>query len=300
MHRPSRVLAIAAAVSGALLLAACASSEASVPGSESASEAPSVAQRADLPSGPVLDRIQQDGELVVGMPEDLKGFAFLDPISGEYTGFEADLAAMLAEYLLGEASVRHVTVTADTRESLLQNGTVDVVLSTYQITEPRLEKIDFAGPHMELGTALISTTDWDGEIASAEDLAGLDVITTAGAAADYLGSAAPEANPVVFDSLSACIQALKDGRGDVFLNNTAVAIGLVADDDELVLAGSFDAALFGIGTSKEDPAFTEVVNDFLEQIEADGQWEEAWDRNVGVITGEPAPTPPAVGTLFLD
>ncbi|WP_308796779.1 transporter substrate-binding domain-containing protein [Agromyces silvae] len=300
MHRTPRVLvAAAAAACTTLLLAACAS------GGESLADEPegastSVAQREDLPSGPVLDRIQNDGELVVGMPEDLKGFAFLDPISGEYTGFEADLASMLAEYLLGEASVRHVTVTADTRESLLQNGTVDVVLSTYQITEPRLEKIDFAGPHMELGTALISTPDWDGEIATADDLAGLKVITTAGAAADYLGTAAPDATPVVFDSLSACIQALKDGRGDVFLNNTAVAIGLVADDDELVLAGSFDAALFGIGTSKEDPAFTEVVNDFLEQIEADGQWEQAWDRNVGVITGEPAPTPPAVGTLFLD
>jgi glutamate transport system substrate-binding protein len=96
------------------------------------------------------------------------------------------------------------------------------------------------------------------------------------------------------------VQALKDGRGDVFLNNTAVAIGLIADDDELTLAGSFDAALFGIGTSKEDPAFTKTVNEFLEQIEADGQWAAAWDRNVGVITGEPAPTPPAVGTLFLD
>jgi len=299
MHRTTRVLVAATAACSALLLAACASGGESIADADDAGST-AVAQREELPSGPVLDRIQRDGELVVGMPEDLKGFAFLDPISGEYTGFEADLASMLAEYLLGEPSVRHVTVTADTRESLLQNGTVDVVLSTYQITEPRLEKIDFAGPHMQLGTALISTADWEGEIETADDLSGLDVITTAGAAADYLGTAAPGANPVVFDSLSACIQALKDGRGDVFLNNTAVAIGLVADDEDLVLAGSFDAALFGIGTSKDDPAFTEVVNEFLEQIEADGQWADAWDRNVGVITGEPAPTPPAVGTLFLD
>jgi glutamate transport system substrate-binding protein len=297
MHRKN--LLIAAVACTTLLLAACAPSAAE-PGDAETTEGPlAVEQRQDLPSGPVLDRIQDDGELVVGMPEDLKGFAFLDPLSGEYTGFEADLAAMLADYL-GAPEVRHVTVTADTRESLLQNGTVDVVLSTYQITEPRLEKIDFAGPHMQLGTALISTKDWEGEIATAADLDGLDVITTAGAAADYLGTAAPGANPIVFDSLSACLQALKDGRGDVFLNNTAVAIGLVADDEELVLAGSFDAALFGIGTSKDDPAFTGVVNEFLEQIEADGQWAEAWERNVGVITGEPAPTPPTVGKLFLD
>jgi glutamate transport system substrate-binding protein len=260
-----------------------------------------VQQAADLPTSPVLDRIGENGKLVVGTPEDVNGFNFLNPLTGEYTGFEADLAQMLARYILGEPKVEHVTVTTDTREALLQNGTVDAVLSTYQITPERLAKIDFAGPHMELGTGIVKLAGSDLEIREPADLAGKRVITTAGAAADFLARFAPDAQPVIFDSLQSCVLALQDGRGDVLLNNEAVTIGLVAENENLVLVdGSFEPALFGIGTSQSDPVFTEVVNDFLIEIERDGLWEQAWDHNVGSITGRPAPEPPAVGQFTLN
>lgn len=288
---PLRVAAAAIAVSFALGLSAC---------SAPAAETPVVEGLPD--DSPTIDRVISAGELVVGTPDDMPGFNLLDPISGEYTGFEARLAELLSERILGETSVRHVAVTTDTREALIQNGTVDAVLSTYQITSERLEKIDFAGPDLLLGTGIVSAEALDlDEVTDLSELADLRLITTAGAAADLLTQAVPGAEIIVFDSVVSCVQALMDGRGDVFINNEATAIAVLSLVDGVkIVPNTLPLSSFGIGVSKDDPAFTHFVNAFLEEIIEDGTWAEIWEEEITPITGKPAPAAPVVGDLGLE
>ncbi|SHN46328.1 transporter substrate-binding domain-containing protein [Cryptosporangium aurantiacum] len=288
-----RILATAVLLAVTAALTGCSSSDDTAP----------AAARADLPDGsPTLERIVKAGELVVGTPDDMPGFNLLDPITGKYTGFEADLAAELAEHILGAPKVKHVAITTDTREALIVNNTVDAVLSTYQITAARLERINFAGPDLLLGTGIVARKDFEmATVTALPQLAKVRVITTAGAAADILKAEVPGAELVVFDSAVACVRALEDGRGDVFVNNEATAIAVLAEHKNLkIVPNTLPDASFGIGVSKSDPVFTKFVNDFLTAAIADGTWKKLWEKNVTPITGEPAPKPPVVGDLGLE
>ena len=81
------------------------------------------------------------GVLKVGVKNAVEGFGYEDPLTGEYSGMEIDLATMIAEYL--GVDVEFTTVTAATRTELLDSGDIDCVLATFTITDERKESWDF-------------------------------------------------------------------------------------------------------------------------------------------------------------
>ena len=114
-----------------------------------------VADAAAIPAGSWADKIKQRGKLIRGGTDPGPLFSLKDPATGKVTGFDAGLAAMLAHYITGKTdadAVELVATTVDTRETLIQNRTVDAVFATYTITEPRAQKVAFAGPYYESGT----------------------------------------------------------------------------------------------------------------------------------------------------
>ncbi len=86
------------------------------------------------------------GVFRVGVKNAVEGFAYQDTLTGEYEGFEIDLANMLAE-ALGYDEVEFTTVTAATRTELLDAGDIDCVIATFTITDERKESWDFSTPY---------------------------------------------------------------------------------------------------------------------------------------------------------
>ncbi len=89
----------------------------------------------------IIDR----GVLRVGVKSDVIGFGYQDPLTGEYSGMEIDLAQMIADAL--GVDVEYTTVTAATRGELLDSGDLDCVLATFTITDERRESWDFSTPY---------------------------------------------------------------------------------------------------------------------------------------------------------
>ena len=73
------------------------------------------------------------------------GFGFEDPLTGEYTGLEIELAKALADKL--GVGIEFTAVTAATRTELLDSGDIDCVLATFTITDERKESWDFTTPY---------------------------------------------------------------------------------------------------------------------------------------------------------
>ena len=86
------------------------------------------------------------GTFRVGVKQDVYGFGYLDEATGEYSGLEIDLGAMLAE-ALGYDEVEYTTVTAATRGQMLDNGELDCVIATFTIKPERKESWDFSTPY---------------------------------------------------------------------------------------------------------------------------------------------------------
>jgi polar amino acid transport system substrate-binding protein len=112
---------------------------------------------------PVLDRIQQRGELLVGTMGSMPPLNMTSK-DGEIFGLEPDLAGMLADAM--NVKVKFVTKPFYELLPALQNGEVDMVMSGMTITPERNLKVAFVGPYFISGKAFLTKVK---NIAYAED-----------------------------------------------------------------------------------------------------------------------------------
>ena len=104
-------------------------------------------------ASPVLDRIQQRGELVVGTMGNMPPLNMTSK-DGEVFGLEPDLATLLAKAM--DVKVKFVTKPFNELLPALQAGNVDMVLSGMTITPERNRKVAFIGPYFISGKAFLT------------------------------------------------------------------------------------------------------------------------------------------------
>src|SRR5437763_16143064 len=90
-----------------------------------------------------LDKIKQRGVLVVGTKADYKPFGFRDT-SGAIVGFEPDLASDVAARLGVRLELEPV-VSAN-RMQFLQQGKIDLMLATMNVTDERRKTVGIVEP----------------------------------------------------------------------------------------------------------------------------------------------------------
>lgn len=295
----------------ALTLTACSSGSgsAAVPGEPSGTgsetETSAVFENAPVADddlilpGSTMEAIKERGTLIVAEALDAPLLSQQDPTNPDsVTGFDADLAKLLAIYILGEPNVEIVPPASETREALLANGTVDVVFNTYTITEERAEQVSFAGPYFSSGLAVAVKSDND-DIKGIDDLGGKTVIVGANTPAV---TAVPEEQPtatlVDFATDPQAVQALIQGRGDAYVQDYTLLASNAAANDQLKVVGQpFTSEPYGIGLKHDDAEFKEFVNAWLLKIQEGGQWGEAWKASLGTVVESDIPTPPAIGSV---
>jgi ABC-type amino acid transport substrate-binding protein len=81
----------------------------------------------------------------VGSSPDWPPYEFLDPVTGEFTGFEVELMEMIAERLGLRVEWREMGFDLIIPE--IQAGTIDLGVSGFSVTPERLEIVQFTMPH---------------------------------------------------------------------------------------------------------------------------------------------------------
>lgn len=280
----------------------------SLPGSSSSStsskadspftDAPVAASDLIIP-GSTMEKIKKRGKLVVAEALDAPLLSQQDPTNpDQVTGFDADLAKLLATYILGKPNVEIVPPASETREAMLQNGTVDVVFNTYTITPERATQIDFAGPYFESGLAVAVKSD-NKTIKSVKDIDGKNVIVGANTpAVTEVPKVAPTAKVTAFATDPAAVQALIQGRGDAYVQDYTLLASDAASEKQIKVVGEpFTKEPYGIGLGHGDADFKKFINDWLVKIEKGGQWGKAWKTTLGTVTDSAIPTPPEIGSV---
>ncbi|MEO6310365.1 MAG: glutamate ABC transporter substrate-binding protein [Leifsonia sp.] len=299
------VLAVAA-----LALTACSSGGSTgVPGASSApsgaasessvfKDAPVAAASLIIPDS-TMAKIKARGKLIVAEALDAPLLSQQDPTDpSSVTGFDADLAKLLAIYILGKPNVEIVPPASETREALLANGTVDVVFNTYTITPERATQVDFAGPYFSSGLAVAVKSD-NKDIKSIKDLGGKTVIVGANTpAVTEVPNQQPTAKLLSFGTDPQAVQALLQGRGDAYVQDyTLLASDAKADGGLKVVGQPFTAEPYGIGLKHGDADFKSFINNWLLEIQKGGQWGQAWKTTLGTVVDSEIPTPPAIGSV---
>ncbi|MBW9109818.1 glutamate ABC transporter substrate-binding protein [Microbacterium trichothecenolyticum] len=259
-------------------------------GDEETSSTPwEVATDVSIEGSPTFDAISERGSVKVGVKEDQPGLGYLDPTTGERTGFDVDIARWIAASLgYDEDQIEFTAIPSANREQAIVNGDIDYYVGTYSITDKRKEQISFAGPYFITGQGLLVAADND-EIEGPEDLAGKNVCSATGSTSiQRIKDEYPEATTTEFDTYSQCVEQLKSGQVDAVTTDEAILIGYAAQDpDALKVVGEpFSEERYGVGIQKGDTAFVEFVNEMF--TDGGDTWEAIFENNLGAagVEGE--------------
>ena len=318
MATPNRrlFLSAAGAASLAAVLAACADTGAdgrAVSSSSSSASAGAVDYNTVINSGPVAaddvvassawaSAVKEAGVLKTGGTKTAPVFSLEDATTGEVSGFDTAIGQVLARYIIGGSddarTLLDITqVTSDTREVVLDNGSVQAVIATYTITPERAKKIDFAGPYYSSAQAVLVRAD-ESKITGVSDLAGVKVAVQSGSSSiKALQEAAPKAEQTPFNDHNTCLSALETRQVDAYVVDEWLLRSAMQGSDAFKIVGEpFSQDPYGIGLPQGSDAKA-FVNAFLKKIYDDGTWEKIWQATIGVITGGDAPKPPAIGSV---
>jgi glutamate transport system substrate-binding protein len=257
-----------------------------------------VASAADILPNSTMAAIKKRGKLIVGEALDAPLLSQQNPTTKDVTGFDADLAKLLAIYILGKPNVEIIPPATQTREAMLGSGTVDVVFNTYTITPQRAAQVDFAGPYFDDGLA-VAVKASNTTITGVGSLAGKTVIVGADTpAVTEVPRQQPTSKLITFGTDPEAVQALVEGRGDAYVQDETLLASDAATDSQIKVVGStFTSEAYGIGLKHGDQAFKTFINNWLLKIEQNGAWGKVWQATLGTVTHSSVPTPPKIGSV---
>ena len=244
--------------------------------------------------------IKDAGTFRLGATRTSAIFSQLDEQDGKVYGFDAGLYLGLIRYILGdETKYDYTQLTSDTRESVLQNDTVDAVFASYTITDKRKEVVSFAGPYMSTQYAVLVLAD-NADINSVDDLAGKKVAVQSGSTGpEVVGQYAPEAEIQEFSKDDECRAALEQGRVDAYVVDNTLQMGnVVKNPGKYRIAGDAfgPEEYLGIGVKLGNTDAVDFINAFLKKFEDDGNWEKLYKISLADRCGvNTIPEPPAIG-----
>jgi ABC-type amino acid transport substrate-binding protein len=243
------------------------------------------AEAEQFPEDTTMGKIQAAGEIKIGVKYDVPPFGFKNPQTDDIEGFDVDFGQAIADKLGVEPNF--IEAISDNRIPFLEDGTVDLVLSTMTINAERDMEIDFSEPYyIARGRILVPQ---DSDIVGVDDLAAKKVCTALGSTyEETLKEQAPDADLRLVDSYSECLELVQNGAVDAVSTDDVILTGMIIQDDTLKLTEGepLTTEPYGAGLKDGDTEFKEFVDGVLEEYKSGGGWAEAYEKWVGQYTGE--------------
>lgn len=234
------------------------------------------------------DYITGKGTLVVGMTL-FAPMNYYDAETGEFTGFDTDLATLVCEKL--GLNVEFIEINWDSKELELNSKNIDCIWNGMCITPERAENMSITDPYLLNTQAMVMKADREEEIMA--DVSGLTVVAEQGSTGEgkiqgtieddetVLVSAKEyfaNSNYVPADSMAKALLEVKAGTADVALVDSVCALAMVGegtDYSDLVvnMDNNFGDQFYGIAFRKGSD-FTEQVNTAIAELLADGTIDE--------------------------
>ncbi|MET0236311.1 MAG: glutamate ABC transporter substrate-binding protein [Kibdelosporangium sp.] len=278
-----RTLAVGLLVGG-LALTAC--GKEGSPTDSGAAPKQSAAADVTVAGSATFDKIKNRGKVVIGVKEDQPGLGYKDPTTGKFSGFDIEIAKLVAAKLgFPEDKVEYKVVQSAGREAAIANGDVDYYVGTYTINAKRKEQISFAGPYFTAGQDLLVRKD-DTAITSKDALKGKKVCSISGSTPIQKVKSenlTEPANIVELQSYSQCVTQLEQKAVDAVTTDDAILKGYAAREPEKfkVVGKTFSSEPYGIGLPKADTAFKTKVTEILQTALDDGTWQSIYDSTLG-------------------
>ncbi|WP_207940331.1 amino acid ABC transporter amino acid-binding/permease [Enterococcus sp. DIV2402] len=227
---------------------------------------------------PYYEKIQQKGELIVGLSADYAPYEFHAEIDGKDTivGFDISIAQKIADDMGVKLHIEELGF--DALLGALKTGKIDLIISGMAVTEERLKEVDFSDTYMTMKQRVIVRKDDADKYKNTLDFEGVPVgvqkQTTQEALAqnELVGSV-----PTSLQKIPDVIMNLKNEKVDAAILEGPVAEAYVDRNPDLVFAdvefkdGDKDTA---VAVPKNAPVLLESINTSIKEIKDEGLLEE--------------------------
>ncbi len=263
------MLAATVALVCAFALAACGGSPASDEPADSGSAAASGA-----------DNSADITELIVGFDQAYPPYGFVGD-DGEFTGFDLDLAAEVAQRCGWE--VTYEPIDWDAKDTLLDSGAISCIWNGFTM-EGREDDYTFSEPYMLNGQVVVVKAD--SGIESFDDLAGKTVITQVDSAAldvlegDQADLAATFASLEQIGEYNTAFMQLESGAVDAVACDLSIAeYQMAANPDAYAqLPDMLSEEHYAVGFKKGNQQLADKVTETLREMDEDGTIEELCNK----------------------
>lgn len=232
-------------------------------------------------------------ELLIGVKDDQPGIALRDEHTGVYSGFDIDIALMVAADLgFRPHEVRFLAIESEDRAKMQARTdddrfvTVDMVVASYSVTPEReaLDGVTFSAPYLRTEQSVITRRDFPGSVDTLSDLVGHRTCTLSTATSETAAGRAGV--PLVAKKrISECVDELLRGKVAAVTTDAAILAGFVARHPDKLRhhdIGLDASEAYGINTG-DNEALRDLVNLSLHRSltdPRDRRWEDAFDRHL--------------------
>jgi polar amino acid transport system substrate-binding protein len=251
------------------------------PETVTASSRPAGPATAAVAPGSYMAEIQQRGRLRVGVDTSTLQFSSVDPFTGDFIGFDVEIAREVAAALFGQATDENIEFVAIPKServgALLGDEPLDLVADTFTITCARDAEIDFSSEYFTSHQRLLVRND--DPSTSIVEFAGRPVCAPAGSTSiDNMNALPDPPEAVGAASQGDCLVLLQQGRVDAISTDDTILAGMRVQDPTVRIVGeALSTEPYGLGLPPGRTEWARYVNAVLEDVRASGRWDELYD-----------------------
>ena len=255
---------------------------------------------ADLPAGSTMAELHAAGRIRFGVDENTLGLSSRDPGTGFIEGFEVELARQIAARILGpdapDEAVALIPVDADKKRQAVADDIVDMTISAVSMNCARWEQVAFSAEYFTADQQFLVRSD--AAIDELDDLTGRTICVIGGSSSeDILRTWVPAAEPYPVEARTECLVALQEGEVDAYFGHDTFLYGMTAQDPTMtvvadLLPPAVTTSHYGIAIAHGREDLVRFVNAVLEEVVADGTWDQLYGDLQLELTDLPDATPP--------
>ena len=213
-----------------------------------------------------------DGVLTVGTNAEFPPFEYVDD-NGEADGFDMALCKAIGEKLGVEVKIENMEFA-----SLVSSigSKIDIAAAGMTVTDERKESVDFSNPYYEAVQYVIVPADSD--IATADDLKDKTIGVQLGTTGDFIAEEYTS-NVAQYNKAVDAVNDLVNGKVDVVIidKNPALVFETKFEGKVKAIEGAqfgFETEEYAIALPKGDTALADAVNGAIDELKADGTFDE--------------------------
>jgi polar amino acid transport system substrate-binding protein len=224
-------------------------------------------------AGPIIDRIQKKGQLVVGTSGDYPPLT-AKTRDGKLIGLDMDVAAVIAGAM--GVKLKTVDMPFDKLLPALEAGKIDMIISCMTMTPKRNLKVAFVGPYFISGQSLLTTKETALAVTSAADMDKPDFMlaVTKGTTSEMIARRiAPKANIVVAENSDDALKLLlqKKVKGIMADYLICKVMAFRYKEKGLIATEPFSFEPIGIALGQNDPLLVNMLTNYISMLRGNGE-----------------------------